>query len=148
MAYNPQIWDRWTTIIGYRRLTVMPCMSKFKKKRIRFNVKEFTWRQKFIKFWYQSLDLTEPLEIHTTKYLKFCIKISLDRVFIDLSKAFDAVNHEVLAQKTSAHYVYAAPVYLLGSQTGFKNRKQFDLYNGNCLGTDDVWCNLVQGSVL
>lgn len=55
------------------------------------------------------------LEMHTIKYLKFCIKISSASVLIDLSKAFDAVDHEILAKMLAHH-----GAVLLSSQIALK----------------------------
>ena len=67
-------------------------------------------------------------------------------VFLDLSKAFDTVNHEVLLSKLS-RYVFQADVYKW-FKSYVVNRSQF-VYFSNCMSNKNVMtCGVAQGSVL
>ena len=68
-------------------------------------------------------------------------------VFIDLSKAFDTVNHKILLSKLQ-HYKIEGPLYELLANY-LTNRKQFISYGEN-KQTDfvNVTCGVPQGSIL
>lgn len=67
-------------------------------------------------------------------------------VFLDLSKAFDTVNHEVLLSKLS-RYGFQADVYKW-FKSYVVNRSQF-VYFSNCMSNKNVMtCGVAQGSVL
>ena len=67
-------------------------------------------------------------------------------VFIDLKKAFDTVNHEILLQKLEHYGIRGVP--LLWFKSYLSNRKQFVHLNGANSKTENVICGVPQGSVL
>ena len=67
-------------------------------------------------------------------------------VFIDLSKAFDTVNHKILIEKLSHYGIRGTP--LLWFSDYLSNRKQFIKFN-NILSTHKtIVCGVPQGSIL
>ena len=80
------------------------------------------------------------------------IKKSIDNgnygcgIFIDLRKAFDTVNHNILLEKLE-HYGIRGNL-LNWFQSYLNNRKQFVSINGNSSSLLDIKCGVPQGSVL
>ena len=67
-------------------------------------------------------------------------------IFMDLSKAFDTIDHNILLAKLY-HYGFRGV-----SQKWFENhitcRKQFVSYNSGKSGNEDIKCGVPQGSIL
>ena len=67
-------------------------------------------------------------------------------VFIDLKKAFDTVDHQVLLAKLSHYGVRGDSLGLLESY--LRGREQYVVYGGHESGRGQVECGVPQGSVL
>ena len=67
-------------------------------------------------------------------------------VFLDFSKAFDTVDHEILLQKLEFYGIRGSS--LSWFQSYLKNRKQFVSYNGATSSLKLVKCGVPQGSIL
>ena len=67
-------------------------------------------------------------------------------IFLDLSKAFDTVNYDILLQKL-LHYGFAGITH-----TWFQNyiydRQQFVIVNGKASDSATLTCGVPQGSIL
>ena len=80
------------------------------------------------------------------------IKESIDNgkygcgLFIDLRKAFDTVNHEILLLKLEHYGIRGITVDWFKSY--LSNRKQFVYINGISSSLEDISCGVPQGSVL
>ena len=67
-------------------------------------------------------------------------------IFIDLSKAFDTVNHKILIQKL--HHYGIRGTSLLWFEDYLRNRQQFTKYNETLSNTGTIKCGVPQGSIL
>ena len=67
-------------------------------------------------------------------------------IFIDLSKPFDTVNHNILLEKLKAHGIQSEN--LKSFRSYLSNRKQFILYDNFKTEVKIVKCGVPQGSIL
>ena len=67
-------------------------------------------------------------------------------VFIDLKKAFDTVNHDILLKKLEHYGIRSVPLEWFRSY--LTNRKQYVSVCGNTSETLEITCGVPQGSVL
>lgn len=67
-------------------------------------------------------------------------------IFVDLSKAFDLLNHNLLIQKLSAYGVRGGPLNLIKSYLA--NRNQFVNLSGTVSTTKSISIGVPQGSIL
>ena len=67
-------------------------------------------------------------------------------IFIDLSKAFDTVNHDILIKKLELYGIRGIPNLLLKSY--LDNRKQYVYYNKYASTLKLISCGVPQGSIL
>ena len=67
-------------------------------------------------------------------------------VFLDCSKAFDTVDHEILLSKLHHHMITG--IALIWFKSYLENRKQFVTYNGVESSLLSIRCGVPQGSIL
>ena len=67
-------------------------------------------------------------------------------IFIDLSKAFDTVDHKILISKLKNYGVRGKDLNWFESY--FNNRKQFITYNNKYTSFETIACGVPQGSIL
>ena len=67
-------------------------------------------------------------------------------IFLDLSKAFDTVNHDILFDKLSFYGIRGLPLDWLKNY--FLNRFQYVDYNGSSSFYNTIKCGVPQGSIL
>ena len=90
--------------------------------------------------------------IHTVTEMVDSIELSMDRnkiasgIFVDLSKAFDTVDHSILLAKLQHYGIQGIANDLFKSY--LSNRKQFVQINEQKSSTQSITCGVPQGSVL
>ena len=67
-------------------------------------------------------------------------------VFIDLSKAFDTVDHYILIVKLKQYGIQGSNMCLF--QSYLSNQKQYIAYNNKSTSFKDITCGVPQGSIL
>ncbi|CAB4001579.1 Hypothetical predicted protein, partial [Paramuricea clavata] len=73
-------------------------------------------------------------------------RVKINTVFLDLQKAFDTINNDILLTKLDLYGLQKPSLNLLGSYLA--NRTQMCSVNGALSGTKLVTCGIPQGSIL
>ena len=139
-------------IRNYRPISVLPCFSKMLERIMYNRLYKYLTTEKILypkQFGFQRGHSTE----HAIVKLANQIYESFERnqytlgVFIDLSKAFDTVNHSVLFKKLQIYGIRG--VNLARFCSYLANRKQY-ISSGHDLKTDiqNILCGVPQGSIL
>ena len=141
--------DSETLKSNYRPVSVLSAVSKIAERVIFDQLYEFCLD-------FLSGNLSGFLKGHscTTSLLKTCedIRKNLDSrehsaaITIDLSKAFDSINHNLLLAKLSAYGVTEDALQLLRSY--LTDRKQHVKIDGNLSDWQIMKCGVPQGSIL
>ena len=141
--------DSETMKSNYRPVSVLSAVSKIAERVIFDQLYEFSLH-------FLSGNLSGFLKGHscTTALLKTCedIRANLDSsehsaaITIDLSKAFDSINHNLLLAKLSAYGVTEDALQLLRSY--LTDRKQHVKIDGNLSDWQIMKCGVPQGSIL
>ena len=101
------------------------------------------WQYGFRKLYSTTLALVESTDTFT-RYLdegKYCIMI-----FVDLTKAFDTVDHEILLHKLQHYGIRGHANTFFRSY--LTNRLQYTVLNESASSTGKIECGVPQGSVL
>jgi hypothetical protein len=136
---------------NYRPISVLPSFSKIFEKIAYNRLESYVKSKNIIKnnqYGFRSnhstymaiLDMYEKISESIDKH-----EVSIG-VFIDLSKAFDTINHEILLRKLEHYGIRGLPLQWFKDY--LTNRKQFVCYKNvsSCLQT--IACGVSQGSIL
>ena len=136
---------------NYRPISILPCFSKFLERIIYNRISDFV-NKKDILYMHQYGFRKNHSTCLAMLHLIDNITSSLDRkelvmgIFLDLSKAFDTVDHEILFDKL---YFYGIRgIALDWVKSYFYNRKQFVQFNKSCSAPQTLVCGVPQGSIL
>ena len=136
---------------NYRPISLLPTLSKILEKVIHKRVYYFLMNNAILcnnqygfRKKHSTIDAIAKFVTDTTMSLD--AKDSVLSVFLDLSKAFDTINHNILLQKL--HFYGIRGKALDWFRSYLSNRKQFVFYNGHSSIADMVECGVPQGSVL
>ena len=139
------------SVKNYRPISVLPCFSKI-LERIMYNKlykhlqdnnilypKQFGF-QKFHSTDYAIVQLTDQI-LDTFEENKFTLGI-----FIDLSKAFDTVNHDIMLEKLKLYGVQNC--YLNWFKSYLSQRKQYISFDQEKTEILHIKCGVPQGCIL
>ena len=93
---------------------------------------------------YSTINAITELTAHITESLDN--KNHTIGVFLDLSKAFDTINHTILLKKL--HHYGVRGIALEWFRSYLSNRKQFVKYKNVSSNMSNITCGVPQGSVL
>ena len=136
---------------NYRPISLLPIFSKIFEKVICERMYDFAEQNKLIyerQFGFRARHSTNHALISTTESIKSQIDQGnyVGGVFIDLQKAFDTVNHDILCEKL-AYYGFRRNCQLL-IRSFLSNRQQFVSINGFDSSKLDIKCGVPQCSTL
>ena len=136
---------------NYRPISVLPCFSKIFEKVAYIRIEKYLSSNKII------IDNQYGFRANHSSYMAILemynrISKSIDDhkvsagVFIDLSKAFDTINHERLFDKLE-HYGFRG-LSLQWLKDYLSNRKQYVFFNNHSSSIQNITCGVPQGSIL
>ena len=136
---------------NYRHVSVLPVFSKILERLMYNRLIEYINENKLL-YWYQF-----GLQKGKSTYmavLTLVDKISetLDNgdyvigVFLDISKAFDSVDHDILLKKLEKYGIQGAALEWFTNY--LSNRLQYVTYNGTKSKRETIKCGVPQGSIL
>lgn len=136
---------------NYRPVSVLPSISKIYERLMYNRLILFLEKHKILcelQFGFREgrspfMALTEAIDLITNALDKGNTIVG---VFLDLSKAFDTVNHDILLNKLQKYGVRG--VALKWFQSYLSNRKQFVSYNGVTSDEEHIKFGVPQGSIL
>ena len=137
--------------INYRPISLVSIYSKIFEKLIYSRMYYFLNKNNLIygkQFGFRAKHSVNHALISTTELVKDKLECGnfLAGIFIDLEKAFDTVNHEILIDKL-AYYGFRGVAQNL-IKSFLTNRKQYVSVNGFDSDNLDVVCGVPQGSTL
>ncbi len=142
---NPELFG------NYRPVSVLPCLSKILERIVHNRVYDFLCKNNILFKKQYGFRTDHSTYMAVLDFVSTITKAIDDNmytmsIFMDLSKAFDTIDHGILLQKLY-HYGFRGV-----SNDWFcnylSNRKQFVVYNSTKSPTEDVSCGVPQGSIL
>ena len=142
---NPELFK------NYRPISILPCFSKI-IERIMYNrlysfltkhniisEKQYGFRKKYATYM-ALIDLVDKISCN------FDEKNYTVGVFLDLSKAFDTIDHTILLNKLQCYGVRGSACNWFASY--LHNRKQYVVFNKSESEYKEISCGVPQGSIL
>ena len=136
---------------NYRPISLLSSFHKIFEKLVKEKVLNFLSKNEILykyQFGFRKSHSTNLalLEVVETLYANLDVDNYGLGIYLDLQKAFDTVDHNILLSKLS-HYGIRGNA-LNWFETFLKGRKQFTSVNGACSKTSVIGCGVPQGSVL
>ena len=140
-----------TFFCNYRPISLIPVISKVIEKVIYNQMYSFFTKQQLFndnQYGFRSGHSTEHaiLEVIDRTIAALDSNETPINIFIDLSKAFDTIDHSILLGKLQFYGMDADALKLMESY--LKNRKQYVIYNYSISETLPITTGVPQGSIL
>ena len=136
---------------NYRPISLLSNFSKFFEKVMHNRITEFAEQYNILyrcQFGFRKNYSTSHALIHLINRISTAIdqRETTVGVFLDLSKAFDTLDHEILFAKLEHYGIRNVALQWIKSY--FSNRRQFVKINQTCSSTQTIKCGVPQGSIL
>lgn len=136
---------------NYRPVSILPVFSKIFEKLLHSRLSNFIDKCNLLtsqQFGFRKNKSTELALLEQKEYIltQFENKAIVAGVFVDFSKAFDLVSHDILLGKLCYYGICGQALLLLKSY--LSNRKQVVQINNMCSKALSVTCGVPQGSIL
>ena len=138
-------------LTNYRSISVLPCFSKLLERKIHNRLFKYL-SENSILYEKESGFQTSRSTEHAILLLVNQFYQSFDEskftlgIFIDLSKAFDTVDHKILTKKLELYGIKGCNLGWFESY--LSNRKQFITYGDKQTNIETITCGVPQGSIL
>ena len=136
---------------NYRPISILPSISKILEKIIYNRLLDFVTRNNI--FSPHQYGFRPNRSTHMAINDLYCkITSDLDNkhhclgIFLDLSKAFDTLNHDILIDKLNSYGIRGIANCWIKNY--LSNRKQYVVYNNIPSSYSDIICGVPQGSIL
>lgn len=143
--------DDMSLITNYRPISLLPCFSKVFEKYVHQQLYDyFNANRLFVSNQY-GFRPKHSTELATLEFIDRILKL-LDNdqipfsIFMDLSKAFDTLDHSILLHKLSYYGVTDSALHWFTSY--LSDRVQYVDFLGTCSSTKNIHVGVPQGSIL
>ena len=136
---------------NYRPISLLPCMSKVFEKAVYNQIYEYFDKHKLFNKNQHGFRKSHSTESASLEFVGHILS-SLENtgiafsLFIDLSKAFDTISHDILLNKLKYYGIKNTPLSWFSSY--LSDRKQFVDYDGTISNYETLTTGVPQGSVL
>ena len=138
-------------ITNFRPISLLPSFSKIFEKFINDKLTSFLEKFKVIsasQYGFRKNHSTEIAVVELIRKIGVAAeeKKFIAGIFLDLTKAFDCIDHEILLSKLEHYGVRGKPHLLLKSYLSC--RYQYVIWNGKCSDMREIEIGVPQGSIL
>ena len=139
------------TFSNYRPISLLPCFSKILERLIYNRLDSFLSYNNILhdnQYGFRKQHSTDLalLDIYDKISSALSNRLHTIGIFLDLSKAFDTIDHNILLTKLQHYGIRGTPLALLTDY--LHNRKQFTSYGSHSSGLLPMLCGVPQGSIL
>lgn len=136
---------------NYRPISVLPCFSKVLERLIYNRLYSYISKNKILYSKQYGFRQNHSTEMALIELVDQISQSNDDKqftigIFIDLSKAFDTINHELLLKKLNYYGIRGLPLKWFANY--LTNRKQYLSFNTTESTMETIVCGVPQGSIL